>query len=362
MHLTRWTGLVLVLLALGAAGACRRRAAADTGGPPLVAVSVEAARIQTLRDVASAAGVVVPASSGDLTVFAPDIATIAELPHKEQDTVVPGDLLVRFDIPSVTEQIAALQLDVLEKSSRLDRAKAEQSRQTSLFGRGLTSRNAYDASRAELTAADAALDSAQARLDAAQPDADRTAVHARFPGTVLRVWHAVGDAVRPGTDDPILRVVDLSRVQVSLQLPMGQLARVVPGQQATVLALGATAPEPAQVSLKPASSDPTAATGEVRLSFVQPTTLALDTPVSAEILLDQRTGALVVPTRAIARDGQGPFVMIVGGDSRAQRRDVQIGLITPEFAQVTRGLAAGERVVTSSLDDVADGMPVVQAR
>ena len=255
-----------------------------------------------------------------------------------------------------------MQLDVLDATSRHDRAAAEEARQASLFGRGLTSRNAYDASRADASAAETARAAAQARLDAASAYQDLSVVRARFPGTVIHVWHAVGDAVRPGSDDPVLRVIDLSRVQVSVQLPIVQLARIVPGQQATVLAIAGAAPEPAQVVMKPGSTDAAAPTGEVRLGFLHPATLPLDTPVSVEIVLDQRTGALVVPADAVARDGGGPYVMVVSDDLRAHRRDVRVGLITRTQAQITQGLSAGERVVLTGLADVTDGAAVVPSR
>jgi RND family efflux transporter MFP subunit len=349
-----------VALVLACAG-CRRSAepAAETPRAPVVTVAV--ARVDTLRDIATASGTVVPAASGDMTVYATAPAEIVELPKKEADTVAAGDVLVRFEVAAVTQELAALQLEVLDATNQADRARSELTRQSSFLERGLTSRNAYEASRAAASTADATLTQAKARLDAAQRDQERTVVTAKFPGKVLKVWHAVGDAVRPANDDPILRIVDPARVQVSLQLPIAQLARVVPGQLATITGF-ATGPEAGVVAMKPATTDPNAPTGEVRLGFTGPTALALDTPVSAEILFDQRANAIIVPAAAVARDATGFFVMLAGDDLRAHRRDVRLGLVTREFAQVTAGVASGDKVIVTGLSDVTDGGPFMLSR
>jgi hypothetical protein len=120
-------------------------------------------------------------------------------------------------------------------------------------------------------------------------------VHARFSGTVTKVWRTEG-IVRGGLIDPILQVIDPTRLQVAVELPIPQLARILPGQAASVRAIAGDAVLAATVAQKPGMTDPNAPTGTVRLSFVDPIgTLTIETPVSVEILIDQRTGAIIVP-------------------------------------------------------------------
>jgi RND family efflux transporter MFP subunit len=340
---------------------CRRAAEppAETVQAPVVTVAT--ARVDTLRDLATASGTVVPSSSGDMTIVASEPAEILELPKKEGDTVAVGDVLARLEVASVTQGLAALQLEVMDATNQADRARSELARQTSFLERGLTSRNAYDASRAALSAAESSLAQAKAQFETMQASQERTVIKARFAGKVLKVWHAVGDSVRPATDDPILRVIDPTRVQVSLQLPIAQLARVVPGQTATITAIGGT-PEAGQVATKVPTTDPNAPTGEVRLGFTNPSTLPLDTPVSAEIVFDQRTNAVMVPAGAVARDSLGFFVLLAGDDQRAHRRDVRLGLVTREFAQITAGVASGDRVIVTGGSELTDGALFIVSR
>lgn len=350
---------LITLPFLAACGGTTEEPVETTGA---IGVTVQAARSGTLRDLTTASGVVVPSTAGDWTVVSTDPAEILELPKKLEDPVVVGDVLVRLEIPSLTQELSALELAVLDAGARADRAKADLARQTSLFDRGLTSRNTFDLARLEQSAAETNLVGARTRLESVKAAENRAVIRARFGGVVTDVFRAVGDQVRPSADDPILRVVDPTRVQVSVQLPLAQLARIVSGQAATVLAIAGATAEPAVVVSKSEAVAAGSPTGEVRLAFTNPATLPLNTPVSAEILLDQRSQVIIVPATAVHRDDLGTFVVVVGTDLVAHRRDVRAGLTTKDSAEIAAGLSAGEQVITSDLSNVTDGKPVVIGR
>ena len=354
--------VLLTALAVCLSGAIGcHRAPEEVSGPQTVGVTVHTAAVGPIRDVASAPGVIVPSAAADLTVFAPEAGQLVELPKKEQDPVATGDVLAKFEIASISQDLAARELEVNEATTRVERAKGETSKFASLVERGLAPRNQLENSRAEQLSAEASLTQAQSLLANAKLNEERAVVKARFPGIVMKVWHAAGDRVT-GSADPILRVIDPTRMQVSVQLPIPQLARVLPGQVATVRAFSVEGDLPATVAMKPQTSDPSLATGEVRLAFVNPSTLTIDAPVSVEILLDQRTNALVVPAAALQRDDRGPFLMVAGADGHAHRHDVGLGLVTKEVAEVVSGLAAGDRVIVTGLSDVNDGTAIVISR
>lgn len=353
--------LLLAFLCTVAAG-CGNAGAPAYERPTATVVTVATAQIRELRDVANAPGVIVPAAVADLTVYAPEMAEIVDLPVQADQPVEAGDVLVQFDIASLNQELAAAELGEIEAQARLDRARTELSRQTDLFERGITSRMAHDAARLEHSAAETALTLARNRLEAVRAGQDRAVVRAPFSGVVVAVWHQKGDIVRPDRSDPILRLIDPTRVQVAVQLPVAQLARVLPGQAATVRAIAGLEDEPAVVASKTEALDPTAPTGEVRLSFTNPATLPLDTPVSVEILLDRRADALVIPLQAVNRDVSGPYVMVAGPDGLAQRREVRLGLATSDLVEVVTGLEPGEQVIVAGLQDVEPGMPIAIGR
>jgi RND family efflux transporter MFP subunit len=316
---------------------------------------------ETLRDVATAPGTVVPAAAGDWTIYAPDVAEIAELPKAAGDTVTTGDMLVRFDIASRTQELAALQLETIAAEQALERAAADLARQTSLLDRGLVSRSSFESSRAAHAGAQSVLSQTRARFAAAETGQDTAVVRARFNGVVADVWRAKGDIVG-GATEPVMRVIDPARVQVSVHLPLAQVARVVPGQTAIVRAIGGGTDEPGTVVLTPPAASPDAPTAEIRLAFQNPIVMPLDTPVSVELLLDVRTGVIAVPSVAIQRDQLGPYLMVAAENGYAERRDVRLGLVAGELTQVATGLQEGERVIVSGLTMESAGLPVTIVR
>jgi membrane fusion protein (multidrug efflux system) len=338
---------------LAAAAACRSHSSAPPVAPA-VGVTVQTVRSDTMRDVASGTGVIAPTSSGDLTVAAPEPGRIVELPLKEGDSVAVGDLLVRFDLPSISQLLSTRQADVSQATARLDRAKTDAARQSDLFGRGFLSRNAYQAGQDAVASAESQLAEATSNLQTAQSAASADTVRAHFAGVVNKVWHAPGDSVGAGLADPVLRIVDPTHVQATMDLPVKTLLRIVPGQAATVLGDDRVS-HAATVATTALPASPDATTGQVRLAFAAPPGLAIDAPVNIVIVLDERPGALIVPISAILRDDGGSYVMVAGDDDRAHRRDIGVGIVTGDSAQVTGGLRAGERVIVGGATSVADG-------
>src|SRR4029079_14546679 len=108
----------------------------------------------------------------------------------EQDPVATGDVLAKFEIASISQDLAARELEVNEATARVERAKGETPKFASLVERGLAPRNQLENSRAEQLSAEASLTQAQSLLANAKLNEERAVVKARFPGIVMKVWHA----------------------------------------------------------------------------------------------------------------------------------------------------------------------------
>jgi RND family efflux transporter MFP subunit len=360
----RAISLALVSVATCAAPACRRASGTDApavAGPPVV--TVEVARVETLKSTVSGTGTILPAAASDWTIYAPEMGRIESMPKAEGDQVNAGDLLVRFEFGNSLQEIDARQGDVAAAATRVDSAKAALAKVTTMFDRGYSSRNDFEAAKNAVTLAELELGRAKNRLEIANAAADRGVVKARFPGVIAKRYHVAGDLVNAAVTDPVMRVIDPTHVQVALPVSITQIVQVQPGQQATVISGVNPAGEPALVVTKAAVNDPLATTAEVRLGFASPTTLPLDTPVQAEILLDQRTNVVSVPLAAILKgDGSSRYVMIAGSDGHAHRRDIQVGLTTRDRAEIVSGVVAGDQVIVKGLDMISDGGEITVAR
>ena len=338
---------------LSAAG-CRDRAPANAEVQEPASVTIQTARLETLRATVTGRGTVTPAAAADWTIYPPETGRVVALPKAEGETVEPGDVLVRFDFANATEDVNARQSGVLAAITRVDSAKTELTKVSGLFDRGYAPRNNYEAAKNAVARAEMDLARAKQQLDAATAAAERAVIKARFPGVVARRFHNEGDLVNGSINDPVLRVVDPTRLQVAMTVSIQQLAQVVPGQQATIVSSNGS--EPGSVVLRPMTTDPHATSQEIRLAFTNPSTAAVDSPVHVEILLDERPNVVALPTAAIVKAEDGSmFVMIAGADGRAHRRDVRVGLTVGDRSEIVSGVTPGDHVIIKSPDPVADG-------
>ena len=64
---------------------------------------------------------------------------------------------------------------------------------------------------------------------------------------------------------------------------------------------------------------------------------------------------MVIPSSVILRAEGATFVLVAGADNRVARRDVRLGMATPQLTQVIEGLTVGEFVITSALTELNEG-------
>lgn len=81
--------------------------------------------------------------------------------------------------------------------------------------------------------------------------------------------------------------------------------------------------------------------------------------VNVRLLLETRGDKVVVPAAAIQRGSQGTFVYAVTGAGAATVRVVDLGPADGNDVSIEKGLVAGERVVTSGVDRLREGAPVI---
>ena len=348
------------LFALSAA--CRHAAVESVATEEDVPVSVKPVTLMpTFETTVTGTGVVTPQSGFDWTVTAPESARIAEMPRNEGERVKAGDLLVRFDIPTLAADVAAKEADVAQASAKLETAKAALARTTGLVERGIGAKKDQEAAALEQAQAEAALKQARAALDASHALEARATVRARFPGIVAKRWHGAGDLVEAG--GTVVRVIDPERLEVVTSITVGDLGRVSLGHQARIESAAGATPETGTVVSTPAAVDPASATADVRIRFTAPTHLAAGQPVSVTIVADRLTNVLVIPTVAILRDGDEVFVMVAGeDDDKAHKTPVTLGLSANGLTQVKTGLKAGNLVIVRGQEGLPDeaGITVVK--
>ena len=352
--------LSLIVLSIAAAG-CGRDPVEEVETESAVEVEVEPATVGAIEGHINVTGVVMPAPGAELTIVAPEPARIAEMPKAEGDPVRVGDVLVRFDIPTLTAGVSASRADVSQARARVESTRAAVTRITGLVERGVAAQRELEEAKRDQAEAEAALARAESDAGAAGALAGRTVVTARFAGVVAKRWHNPGDMVEAAASDPILRVIDPAKLQVVASIPAGDLPRIVVGRPGHVVGPGGTVEQDVTVLTRPAQLDPSGSVGEVRLAFNAPTRLTTGTPLQVSIVAESHPKAIMVEAAAVQHEGEEAFVMIVKDDKKAHRQIVKLGLTDGERVEILSGVASGDRVIVKGQNGLPDGADVTIA-
>lgn len=352
--MTRRLAFALLTSFVFAAG-CGRDAVetVDTAGPLIV--RAEAARNESIRASITVTGTVTPSPGADWTITAPESGRIIEMPKAEGDVVKEGDLLIRFEVPSLSAELAARQSEVSAATARVQSARSASTRLAGLLERGIASQRETDDAHRELQEAEASLNQAISGKAAAEVLAARIVIRARFAGVVAKRWHNPGDQVDASSGDPVLRVIDPTRLEVVAAVPLAQISVVPPGSPAKIFNPADASVIDGKVISTPPMVESTAATGDVRVSLPASATLTVGMPLQLEIMSEERPNSLVIPSAAVLREGVDAYVMVAGDDGKAHRQSIAIGLVARERTQVVSGLKVGDKVILAGPEPVPEG-------
>jgi RND family efflux transporter MFP subunit len=338
--------------------ACSKAAPEETESEAVVPVTTAAATRGDITGHVHASGLVTPAPGAELIVVAPEAARIAEMPKAEGDTVRRGDLLVRFEIPSSAAEAAKQRTEITRTEARLAAAQATETRQKDLVERGVGARRDLEDATRAVADAQADLANARAAAEAANTVAARSVVRATFDGVVSKRMHNPGDLVEGTAADAVLRIVDPRRLEMSAQIPLGDVPRIRVGASAVAAnaATEAAAPSMTVVS-RPAAVPEGSATVPVRLAFKGATRYPVGSPLQVDIESELHRNVVLVPIAALVHEGEDVAVFVVTGD-KAQRRPVMVGLVDAEHAEITAGVTPGDAVIVTNQNGLSDGATV----
>ncbi|MGA2109042.1 MAG: efflux RND transporter periplasmic adaptor subunit, partial [Syntrophorhabdales bacterium] len=80
--------------------------------------------------------------------------------------------------------------------------------------------------------------------------------------------------------------------------------------------------------------------------------------VNARLLIDERKDVLIIPSAALQRGPQGPYVYVVKPDRTASVRQIAIGEVQGGEASIASGLSDGDLVVTDGAERLREGTKV----
>lgn len=320
---------------------------------PVVAVTAAPAESQNWQQAVPAVGVLESQNGVDVSAAVPGL--IKEIDFQPGQTVKRGDLLVRLDADVELGDLHSAQADL------------EVARTAALRSRALARSNTV--SEAALERAEGDLKMREARVAALAAQIGKKSIAAPFDGALGVRKVDLGQYLQPG--QPVVNLQDLSAMLANFSLSQKELARLSVGHpiRVTTDAYGDRIFEGVVSTIEPAVD---AATGMVMVQGRIPNPDGALRPgmfARIELVVPGEREIVAVPQTAISYNlhGDTAFIIKAGRDDsgnevlEATRIVVELGARRNGMVAVTKGVAAGDMVVTSGQLKLQQGSRVTIA-
>ena len=384
----RWLGRLLALLfVLALAGgawwlvqrakapsapAAGARAGGGGGGGAAAAgsatVGVARARQGELPIVINALGTVTPVTQ---VLLRPQVSgVLTEVLFTEGQTVSKGQLLARIDPRPFEQALAQAQGERARVQAQLAAARLTLGRYETLWRQDSIARQDVDTQAALVKQLEGQVQSSTASEGNARINLGYTRITAPLAGRIGLRQVDPGNMVQAGATSGIATITQMAPIDVRFAVPQDRVPEVTGAQRA-----GASAGLSVQALDR--ARDDVLATGRFLTldNVIDTSTGTLQAKArfdnaEAQLFPNQfvnvrlhlgATPGVLVPVTAVRTGPQGDYVYVVDAERNARMRPVQRGGATVSDVLVTRGVQAGELVVTEGGDRVRDGGKVALA-
>jgi multidrug efflux system membrane fusion protein len=346
------TYLALLLpLVLSAASCSRGKAqAASTGTlpPPLVS-AVEA----SAKDVPQYLDEIGRNTAFESVNLMPQVSgRVTERRFQDGDNLKKGQLLFVIDPSPFQAQLDSAKANLAQAEAALELAKVQFARDQELVGTRAISKQDYDTKKSTVDQSEAQVEAAKAAIETAQINLDYCYIHSPIDGRAGARLVDAGNIVQANTTsllsiqrvDPIYALFTIAENDlpgVQKQLTRGTLKALVrlPSDSDENVRQG---------RVEFLDNSVQNSTGTVNLRATLPNSDRHFWPgqfVNVKLVLDTNKGAVLIPNQAAQISQQGPFVLVIKSDNTAELRPVTLGQRQGSDVVITKGLAAGERIV-----------------
>ncbi|PZP61866.1 MAG: efflux transporter periplasmic adaptor subunit [Pseudoxanthomonas spadix] len=305
------------------------------------AVPVEAVKATHRAVAASYAGTTTLEPRAESQVIAKTSGVALAVLVEEGQEVRAGQPLVRLDADRA-------QLSVAQTEAQMRKLENNYQRALKLVDQQMISANDVDQLRYDL-------ENMRAQNRLARLELSYTTVVAPISGVVASRSIKPGNFVQINT--PIIRLVDRSRLEATLNVPERELATLRAGQPVTLQADALPGKAfTGRVDRVAPVVDAGSGTFRVVCAFEGGTQLQAGMFGRLRIEYDHRADALVIPRAALLDDGDPAVYLVRAG--KAVRTAVEPGYVDGAWVEIRKGLKVGDAVVTAGKVALRDGSAV----
>lgn len=284
---------------------------------------------------------------------------------KEGQTVKKGDLLARIDPRTFQAQYDQAVASQRQNQALLATAQSNYERSNSEAYRQYVAQTDLTTLRNQVAQYQAAVAAAQATANQSRVQLGYTRIVSPIDGVAGIRAVDPGNVVSAGT--AIVTLTQLQPIYVLFNLPEQQLDAVRAAQgngplEAATLDRAGGAVVNADGRLQVVDNQISATSGTFRLRAEFPNADKALWPgqfVNVRMKLNELPNAVVVPAEAVQRSSTGDFVYLIKPDNTVTLRDVvQGGQVDDSHVVISKGLEAGDKVVTEGQFRLKEGVKV----
>jgi len=363
--------LVLAVLFGGAFGGYKLRgrsqaqAAARQGQSAVAGVPVAVAPVEK-RDVpVYLRGLGSVTAFNTVTVRSRIDGQLLQVAFREGQFVHAGDLLAQIDPRPYQVALDQAEGQLARDQAQLTVARLDLARYEKLWQEGVFSQQQYDTQKATVGQLEGVIRVDQALIDNQRLQLTYCRITAPLSGRIGLRLVDQGNMVHAADPNGMLIITQVQPIAVVFTIPEDNLPEVVKQMRGGELRAEAYDRDDktklAAGKLTTLDNQIDQTTGTIRLKAMfdnENLSLWPNQFVNVRLLLRLQKGAICVPSAALQRGVQGPFVYVVRADNRAEVRPTQVDFIEGNLTVISGGVTVGEQVVVDGQDKLQAGTKV----
>ncbi|HEX7528976.1 MAG TPA: efflux RND transporter periplasmic adaptor subunit [Thermoanaerobaculia bacterium] len=290
---------------------------------------------------------------------------LGKIHFRQGQDVKKGDLLFTIDPRPLQAALDQAVGTLAKDRSQLANARALEIRWKKLFDEGIASKEDWDQYRTSADTSAGLVAADEAAVDNARVQLSYATVRSPINGMTGNLLVYEGNLVKANDTTPLVTITQATPIYVTFAVPEGELAKVNRARAAGTVRVDAALPSdeahPVAGVLSFVDNAVDSTTGTIRLKATFDNAEKRLWPgqfVKVTLTTGVEANALVVPSQAVQTGQDGPYVYVVKEDLTVEPRPVKPGPGIEGVVVITKGLSAGERVVTDGQLRLSPGAKV----
>jgi multidrug efflux system membrane fusion protein len=299
-----------------------------------------------------------------VTVYSRVVGQLQKIHFKEGQDVQKGDLIFTIDPASYKEKLKAAEAKLAQDTAQLKYNEAEAKRYAFLMEKGAVSKSDYENKQMLAATQGAIVNADKADTDNARVNLDYCYIRTHLAGRTGAYIVHEGTMIKDN-DTKLAVINQITPIYVKFSVAEKQLPDIRKYMASNKLNVRAYTPgfqdksQEGILSFIDNTIDP--ATGMIVLKAIFPNKDKFLWPgqfVNIVLKLTEEPDAVVVPSAAVQISQSGSYIFVVKPDKKVEYRLVTVSRTINNEAVISKGILAGETVVTDGQLKLREGFPV----